>query len=987
MRILRVMSISIKTLATALSAVLALSITAPAQSFDYPADSPTLFNRGTQQAKLPAVQTPSPTGSAWPKINPKHGVVPNTSAKPSVFSKLFSRKNKSAQPVFDSGLQNTAATNISTYSTGESVYLDPYAKNILNRHQTQANHASGYEPSNQKNQVQRVNFAQSGDSRPHSIFERVDEQDSSTTEPTLGNVVTPPAPANFTPTATTRLEKQTKPIVPEPVAKVAQRVSLPDNAFKQEFEKAYRYINQSAPQDKNRATRVAKADDASRVLTLDDFSVRSSELDAPGDFSPNTPLQIEKPPFIRPEPSEQSPNALAPSFNPSQPSGDFDTFSTAPVTEITISGPAKTSERSLFEALKANDIKGDFEDSLGDINQWQPPEPSRSNAPPQPHTTSISKEALDAELAELSKPLMQPETPDAAPQAPVTDAETIVSPPSFSPHDQSLIWWKQQVIQPLHPDNQAMPIDSNGLVFAALRNSPRIAAVSKNPLIRELQVVEANAEFDPVRFVRSQFQDRVDPVGNTLTINDGLTEQFLRENIWTGEAGIRRKLRTGANFTVSQQLGFHNSNSNNFFPQDQGTATLALNVTQPLLRGRGRAFNQAQILIAQSSGGVAWEVFQRELQEELEGVAGAYWQLYLQRSIYLQRKRNVERGLVILDRLNGRRELDSLPAQIARAKSSVQTRRTELANAFRNVRNAETEIRRRVADRNWMASQKLELLPQELPTVQNTGWQLDQVVKTALNHRPEIRESMRRIKIAGVQRDVSENELLPELSFLVGTYVSALQGDSDVLGAFDEQFNSTPGYSFGLEYELPRLNRAARSRFQQRHLQFKRLQNELEEVIQNVIAESQIALRRVTSAIETLAAAEEAIVAAKADLDQHETRWESFALVEGDIAEGVTPTTTLDQLLDSQERLSQAEIVYAQAEQELKISELALQRSMGTLLMHQEVSYDRHVVGDTPVVNIHKNGGGPTPIQSEVIHPYREQSTEVITHDQSVIVE
>ena len=982
MRILRVVSISIRSLAPALLVVVAFSMTATAQSFDYPPDSPALFNRVTKGAELPSIKTPSSRSFAEPNATPKKVVGSRaSSAKPSVFSKLFSRKNKPAQPVFNLGSQNTAATNVSTYSTGESVYLDPYAKDVLNRHQNQAQHANGYDPSNQKNPVQRVSFAQFSDGKPQSIFEQIEEQRDSATALSLGNAATPPAPASFTPTATTRLEKQTKPIVPEPVTKVAQRVSLPDNAFKQEFEKAYRYINQSAPQGNNSATRVAKADDASRELALDDFTIRSTELEAPEAFSPNTPLQIETPPFIPPSPSEQSPNALAPSFNPSQSSGDFDTFSTAPVAEITISAPAKTSERALIEALKANDIEGDFEDSLGDIDQWQPPEP------PRPHTTSISKEALDAELAEISRTLLQPEVIGFSPPAPVIDTGTAVSPPYFSPNDQSLLWWKQQVIQPLHPDNQAVPIDSNGLVFAALRNSPRISAVSKNPLIRELQVVEADAEFDPVRFVRSQFQDRVDPVGNSLTINDGLTEQFLRENIWTGEAGVRRKLRTGADFTVSQQLGFQNSNSNNFFPQDQGTATLALNVTQPLLRGRGRAFNQAQILIAQSSGGVAWEVFQRELQEELEGVAGAYWQLYLQRSIYLQRKRNVERGQVILDRLNGRRELDSLPAQIARAKSSVQTRRTELANAFRNVRNAETEIRRRVADRNWMASQKIELLPQELPTVQNTGWQLDQVVKTALNHRPEIRESMRRIKIAGVQRDVSENELLPELSFLVGTYVSALQGDSDVLGAFGDQFSSTPGYSFGLEYELPRLNRAARSRFQQRHLQFKRLQNELEEVIQNVIAESQIALRRVTSAIETLAAAEEAIVAAKADLDQNETRWESFALVEGDIAEGVTPTTVLDQLLDSQERLSQTEIVYAQAEQELKASELALQLSMGTLLMHQQVSYDRHVVGDTPIVNIHKNGGGPTPIQSEVIQPYRRQSTEVISYGHPVAVE
>ena len=966
-------------------------MTAVAQSFDYPANSPTLFNRGAKQTELPPPQPPSPNASAWSHLNPAQEAAPEISAKPSVFTKLFSRKNKSEQPVFDSGFQNAAATNVPSYSTRESVYLDPYAQNLLKRHENQANHASGYEPTNQRNQFRRVTFDQFDDSKPHSILEVADELGGRSATTSAFNNANPPAPANFTPIASKRLEKPAKAIVAEPVAKVAKQVSMPENAFKQEFEKAYRYINQSAPDNRSRATRVAKADDSTRQLTLEDFSSQARDQDLSEDFSPGTPLEIETPPFIRPEQSEQSPNALAPSFDPLEPSREFESFSTEPVTEISVSGPAKTSERSLIEALKANEIEGNFEDSLGDVDQWEPPKPSAPAMLSEPTipAPTISKEALDKELHELSKPFALPDSDVSKSDVSKSRApEPVASSFSFNPYDQSPIWWKQQVIQPLHPENQALPINSNGLVFAALQNSPRISAVSKNPLIRELQVVEADAEFDPVRFVRSQFQDRVDPVGSSLTINDNLTEQFLRDNIWTAEAGIRRKLRTGADFTVSQQLGFQNSNSNNFVPQDQGTATLALNVTQPLLRGRGRAFNQAQILIAQSTGGVAWEVFQRELQEELEGVVGAYWQLYLERSIYLQRKRNVERGQVILDRLNGRRELDSLPAQIARAKSSVQTRRTELANAFRNVRNAETEIRRRVADRNWMASQRLELLPEELPTVQNVGWELDQVVQTALNHRPEIRESMRRIKIAGIQRDVSENELLPELSFLVGTYVSALRGDSDIPGAFIDQFGSvTPGYSFGLEYELPRLNRAARSRFQQRHLQFKRLQNELEEVIQNVIAESQIALRRITSAVETLAAAEEAIIAARADLNQNETRWESFALVEGDIAEGVTPTTILDQLLDSQERLSQAEIVYAQAEQELKVAELALQRSMGTLLMHQEVSYDRQVVGDTPVVNIHKNGGGPTPIETEVVIPNAMHPGEVITYDESMFIE
>ncbi len=587
-----------------------------------------------------------------------------------------------------------------------------------------------------------------------------------------------------------------------------------------------------------------------------------------------------------------------------------------------------------------------------------PPEPVAS---PKEHFGDPVEEFAPVKTSKTWEPPVIPKPPtehmgtQSASAEPLNTVETI---------DEGVAWWKSRVGQPLHVQNSTQPVDTNGLVLEALRSSPLIKSVSKTPLIRELQVVEADAEFDAVRFLNSQFQDRVDPVGNSLTTGG---EPFLEDNIWTAEGGIRKRLRNGGDYSLSQTLGFQNSNSTFFTPQDQGTATLALNVTQPLLRGRGRYINQAQILIAQSTGSAAWDTFKAELQEELEGMVSAYWDLYLQRSIFLQKKRNVERGQVMLDRLMGRKDLDSLPAQIARAKSAVLTRRTELANAFRDVRNAETEIRRRIADKNWQASQSVELLPIEMPFAQLNGLELEQVVYTALENRPEIAEAIRRIRIAGVQRDVSANELLPDLSLLLGTYVSSLRGDTGILNAFQDQFGQvTPGYSVGLEYELPYRNRAARSRLQQRNLQLRRLQNELENVIQNVIAESQVATRQVTSAFETLKAAREAVVASRADLLQNQKRWESFALVEGDLTDGQSPTVVLDQLLDSQERLAQAENVFAEAEQGLKVAEVSLQRTMGTLLMHQKVDFSRSVKCDVPAIHINK---ADAPSAANVVSP------------------
>lgn len=531
----------------------------------------------------------------------------------------------------------------------------------------------------------------------------------------------------------------------------------------------------------------------------------------------------------------------------------------------------------------------------------------------------------------------------------------IVEPSAFTPaSEESIAWWKESIQVPLREGSTPQMVETNALVYNTLKRSPKIRALSQSPLIREMQVSEAEAVFDPTTFLKSQFQDRVDPVGDNLSITDDGTS-YLDDHIWSADAGVRKKYETGASYELSQRLGFRNSNSAFFNPQDQGTATLALNVTQPLLKGRGKYYNRSQILIAQKSTDVAWQTFQGELQNEIQKTVEAYWRLYYDRSVYLQKQRNVDRARGILAKLEGRATLDSLPSQIARARSAVLSRKTDLANARRDIRNSETELRRLTADTDWQASQQIEMLPAELPQLDGPNYDLETVITTALEHRTEIKETLQRVRIAAVQRDISTNELLPELSLMLGTYVSTLQGDSQIGDAFIDQFAGggvKPGYSVGVEFEVPFGNRAARSRQTQRQLQLTKIQSEVDETMQNIIAESQMSLRRVQSARETLMAATEAIVAARMDLNQNIGRWESFALVEGDLAEGQTPTTVLDQLLDSQERLTAAELVFAQAELELKTSETGLLRTMGTLLIQRNVTYGKQFEDGQPSISI-----------------------------------
>ena len=263
-----------------------------------------------------------------------------------------------------------------------------------------------------------------------------------------------------------------------------------------------------------------------------------------------------------------------------------------------------------------------------------------------------------------------------------------------------------------------------------------------------------------------------------------------------------------------------------------------------------------------------------------------------------------------------------------------------MANALRDIKNTETEIRRLIGDRQGLSNELVELLPATNPEVIDLQLKQEDIIQTALENRPEIREAMKQVRIAALQMDMSSNELLPSLSLLMGAYVSGLEGGSGVERAFVEQFsNTTPGYSLGFDFEVPYRNRAAKSRLTQRQLQLKQLQLDLEESVLQVVAESQITYRSLVTALATLRSSKISIEAARQDLNQQVRRFETFALIEGDLAEGQSPTVILNQLLDAQDRLLTAEGVYSRTMFELQVAYVALSRSTGTLLQHCNVAW------------------------------------------------
>ena len=493
-------------------------------------------------------------------------------------------------------------------------------------------------------------------------------------------------------------------------------------------------------------------------------------------------------------------------------------------------------------------------------------------------------------------------------------------------------WWQNAALQPMRPSPQLFSVDVRLLIVDALRYSPRVSAISNNAALAQTTVVEACADFDTHAFMESKFVRTSVPTGSVL--DAGFDVSRLREEDWFYSGGLRRKNEFGGRAEIAQRFGLYNSNSEFFFPKEQGNARLTLSYEQPLLNGAGRAYNNSLIVLANIDTQIAADRTAAELQEHLLSVTEALWELYTQRVTQLQRQRHLDRAEVILERLEKRRGIDALGSQIARARAAVAIRRAELIRAEAGIRNAEARIRSLVGSPGLLADRTAELVPSQVPMANHVPVNLQDALVTALSNRQEIDAATQEIKAAGVRLNMAQNELLPALDLVLEMYVSGLQGDYSVGRSLGSQFNEgEPSYTAGLIFEVPLHRRAAKSRLHRRELERRQLCCQLQAAVETLHAEVEVAVREVETSYRHLQAKYQSMLGAESDAQYLHRRWESLP------GDDRAASFLLEDLLDAQDRLAFEESGFALAQVEYTLSFTRLNRATGTLLRHQQIDW------------------------------------------------
>lgn len=495
-------------------------------------------------------------------------------------------------------------------------------------------------------------------------------------------------------------------------------------------------------------------------------------------------------------------------------------------------------------------------------------------------------------------------------------------------------WWDQHVSQQQREELQPIPTDIHSLMYLAVKYSKQIRIAAQNPLIQETAITEADSDFDWVRYLDTAWNDTSEPISNTLTA--GGTATRFNEQTFQFSGGLRRRTRTGGFLDISQRFGFQDNNSTFFIPGNQANGRFTISYSQPLLRGRGRAYNNSLVMLANIDAGVAHDDFKATLQRELYSVAQSYYALYQERAYLAQQVRLYLKTKDIVDALQARQALDAQRTQFVLASSALETRRSDLIRSRTAVINQETRLRGLINAPELRLSDEAELVPQEFPTQGFIDIDLPTQLQLAAVHRPEIKAAIKQVKAASTRLGVAEHELLPVLNLVTQGYLSGLEGDSDFGTAFTNQFSQgRPSYSVGLQYEFPVGNRLARARLCRRRIEMRQIQTQYEQALAAVETEVDIAVRELRTSYQEIAARKRALVAAEAEAETIKVRWQR--MIDGSGQSGLN----LESLLRAQERVTNAEREYVTSVLTYNLAMINLKQANGTLLIAENVTVGR----------------------------------------------
>lgn len=476
------------------------------------------------------------------------------------------------------------------------------------------------------------------------------------------------------------------------------------------------------------------------------------------------------------------------------------------------------------------------------------PAPSGNVATPDvpssmPSETAVSSEAI---------PTPVPQNGAAAVDVPLTEEQVSLLNQKI---DVGLIdLGRLRTLIESQPGYERITMSLEECIKLALDFNPDLQIVRMERQKSDFDLMMAKGEFDPLLKAVGTYINAVEEASPEYKLFGNIDSyEVFRTSTKTSLAG---KLGYGTMYDVTFDFNKEETTFNRFIEEWNGGLTLTL--SQPLLRGRGRAANLARVWIGGNAQTMTEMQLRVALMSTLSEVIKAYWDLVGAIEAVTVREQALANAERLLDISNKRLEIGTGAAiDVLQAKAGVVTRQSDLISAQSRVSDAEDLLKQILNMRDGDRFSAKHILPSDRPKVSSfvideiskAGKDLDQSIEVALQRRPEMFSALLEIKNAEIDKKRAANEMLPQLD----VSGSVFQGGRDHYqsGVFEDIRDRTDNsWIVNVQGSIPIGNRLARGQYEKANLTLREAEQRRERTKQEVMLKVRMAHRAlVTSQI------------------------------------------------------------------------------------------------------------------------------------------
>lgn len=323
---------------------------------------------------------------------------------------------------------------------------------------------------------------------------------------------------------------------------------------------------------------------------------------------------------------------------------------------------------------------------------------------------------------------------------------------------------------------------------------------------KHLSEAEA-ALYEPVLYSSLRQEDRERQRGVEERLSSFATSSIpvLDEQVRTAETGVRNRLPTGAEVSLSYRLRNKRNNiiSQNRPDYEEYEGALVLTVKQPLLRGAGRGVVETDLKVAEAERKISALQYKQQLLKTSSEALALYWQLYRALEINRIRQLALENGLRTKGDTENRIEAGKVPkSALLEIEAAILVREVELMRSEQGVREAQARLAT-MLNLSALADADIRLIvnPDQVEVKPVADTALD-LYKRALPQWPAFRIAHLRAEQAQLRLDFADNARKPALDLVFSRSNNGLAESNEFARSITES-GRYPEWYVGLNFEMP----------------------------------------------------------------------------------------------------------------------------------------------------------------------------------------